>query len=286
MFNNELSKRFETYTGIKFESFYRKYRPKLVFHLNKYTKDSEISEDFADDAFTQTLLKIDKYDKEKSQIHTWIFKIAENLVKKDFKDKNRMTVFSIDKENDENLSTKSRITNSKDDTTDIETQFIVSKKAELIEKAIYSLPEKYKRVMIMRELMNKPYLEIAELCSKEINFNIRNQIHDLKSIAEYSKIVVKNTGKDILKIKLSDYSSNVIEYKIKPEGEITFPDLNAFNIAEVGSTDVFDITYHIPTNLSTIKSQILKGRQLIHDIVINEFKYIENFVDVEIDDFE
>ena len=90
-------------------------------------------------------------------------------------------------------------------------------KAELIEKAIYSLPEKYKRVMIMRELMNKPYLEIAELCSKEINFNMRNQRHDLKSIAEYSKIVVKNTGKDILKIKLSDYSSNVIEYKIKPE---------------------------------------------------------------------
>ena len=46
--DNELSKTFESVTGQRFEVFYRKYRPKLVWYLTRYTKDQEKAADFAE----------------------------------------------------------------------------------------------------------------------------------------------------------------------------------------------------------------------------------------------
>lgn len=214
---NELAKSFQTITGQKFEDFYHKYRPKLVWYLTKYTKDQEKAEDFADDAFTQALLKIENYDKEKSQIHTWVYKIGENLVKKDFKDRKRMVVFSLDKDNNDNLNLINIIPNSDiNDRHKFESDHILVKKAEIVKDAIFQLPEKYKRVMVMREIENRSYLEISELCTKEYPILLEKNKIEMPDPVDFLDLKIENKGNDYCYIDIEYNKNKKLQVKIEP----------------------------------------------------------------------
>ena len=282
MVNNELEAKFETVTGLNFISFYKKYRPKLVWYLTRYTRDQEIAEDFADDAFTQSLLKIDNYNSEKSQIHTWIYKIAENLVKKDFKDKKKMSVVSLDKENSENLNLINIIPNGQFEEINImEQDSILVKKAEIVKDAIFSLPEKYKKVMVLRELENRPYIDIAEICVKEIEMFLDGEEKILPAVVDFLDLVVENKSniESYVNVTYIDNVEKTIQFEIKPYKSFKISrDDNIENIIniEIESYGMTYVVYKTTTNLSTIKSQISKGRQLIQSMVSKKFKILED----------
>jgi len=276
-----LEDKFEQVTGLNFQIFYKKYRPKLVWYLTRYTRDQEIAEDFTDDAFTQSLLKIDNYNNEKSQIHTWIYKIAENLVKKDFKDKKKMSVVSLDKENSENLNLINIIPNGQfEETTIMEQDSIIIKKAEIVKDAIFSLPDKYKKVMILRELENRPYIDIAEICVKEIEFDLFQEQKDLPSAIDFLDLKIENfdTSKSYVNITYNEGVECTIQFEIKA-GETFFISKNGIeNVSslEIISNGQTKTLYRMTTNLSTIKSQISKGRQLIQSMVSKKFKILDD----------
>lgn len=183
---DNLSKDFETKTTLNFKKFYTEYKPKLIWYLTKFTKDPEISEDFAEEAFIQALLNIETYKRPEeggAQVNTWVYKIAENIVKKAHKDGNRLPTTSLDKKFDENVNLTNLIPH--DDGKHDEMEFnIFVRKAEIIKAAIYSLPkkdEKYQKVLIMRELDGMAYKEISE--TLDINLStIKSQIRKGRSI--------------------------------------------------------------------------------------------------------
>ena len=72
---NQLEIQFEERTGINFEKFYKNHKPKLMWYIAKYTKDTEVAEDHVEDAFIQALLNINTYkrpDEGGAQVNTWI----------------------------------------------------------------------------------------------------------------------------------------------------------------------------------------------------------------------
>ena len=276
---NELAKQFQQITGQKFDDFYHKYRPKLVWYLTKYTKDQEKAEDFADDAFTQALLKIGNYDREKSQIHTWVYKIGENLVKKDFKDRKRMAVFSLDRENSDNLNLINIIPNSDvHDKHQFETDHLIVKKAEIVRDAIFNLPEKYKKVMLMREIENRPYLEIAEMCTKEYPISMDRNKMEMPDPDEFLDLTLENKGKDTCYVNFVYNEDEQLQMVVKPGRTFKFnrSDIENISKVEIQSNDLVSGIYRTSTNLSTIKSQISKGRQLIQLMVKKKFKELED----------
>lgn len=183
---NELEENFEIRTGINFEQFYKNYKPKLMWYITRYTKDPEIAEDYVEDAFIQALLNIRTYKRPEeggAQVNTWIYKIAENIVKKAHKDRERLPTNSLDKEMAENFKLTNLI--PYDDGKNLTDEYnIFVKKANVIKETIYNLPEKdikYKRVLIMRELEGMAYKEISE----ELNINlstIKSQIKKGRNI--------------------------------------------------------------------------------------------------------
>ena len=277
-----LEERFEEVTGINFQSFYKKYKPKLVWYLTRYTRDQEIAEDFADDAFTQSLLKIDNYNSEKSQIHTWIYKIAENLVKKDFKDKKKMSVVSLDKENSENLNLINIIpSGSFEESNTMEQDSILIKKAEIVKDAIFNLPDKYKRVMILRELQNKPYIDIAEICVKDMKFELNGEGRELPSAIDFLDLTIENNSnsKSYVNITYTDDEKELtIQFDIKPFEKFFISKTEIENVShiEIEPMESGKVHYRMTTNLSTIKSQISKGRQLIQSMVSKKFKILDD----------
>lgn len=278
--NNRLSIEFEKITGQNFETFYYKHKPKLVWYLTRYTKNQELSEDFADDAFTQALLKINNYNSEKSQVHTWIYKIAENLVKKDFKDKKRMSIVSLDKDNsDTNLNLINIIPNA--DTNDeynIEQDEVILKKAEIVKDIIFKLPDKYKKVMILRELENRPYIEISELCTKDINIDINMGRMDMPNPHEFLDITLENKGEDYCFINFKYNEDDEIQMKIDPGKSFRLDknEINNINSIQLDSKSKVIGIYRTYTNLSTIKSQISKGRSIIRTMTKKKFKYLDD----------
>jgi RNA polymerase sigma-70 factor (ECF subfamily) len=126
-----------------------------------------------------------------------LFTIAKNKAFAINKKKNESPTFSFDKENSEGLSLKEVI--SIDVSDDID-KSIIQKKAEILKKYIFELPEKFKKVLIMRELDGCAYQEIAD---------------------------------------------------------------------------------ELELNLSTVKSQIKKGRERLQKMVRREFKLLENYYDVD-----
>ena len=162
MFDNELSKNFEKSTGIKFDTFYNKYRTKLVLYLYGYTKNREMAEDFANEAFIQALLKINTFIVGKASLQTWVYKIGENIVKKNHNDSKKLPIHYT--ENDtgymalDELDVSHKILRQEKE---------IVAKVSMVEEAITMLPEKYKEVMVLRELKKKSYNEIADICLEE-----------------------------------------------------------------------------------------------------------------------
>lgn len=280
MFNDSLSKKFEEVTGVKFSTFYHNHRPKLIWYLTKYTKDQDVSEDFADEAFMQALLKIDNFDPEKSQIHTWIYKIAENFVKKEYKESQRLNVLSIDKINDDNLSLSGIISDSLiDDENKHEDELIMQRKVELVKDAIQKLPNKYKQVMMLREIEGKAYLEIADICTKTYKINVDDNIINLQDPSDFIELELSSlTEKNTVTFKYIEHEIiDTIEFEINPHETVKF-DKSLFGTVlniEIVSYGQITGVYKTTTNLSTIKSQISKGRQLIQNMVSDKFREID-----------
>lgn len=183
---NELEKQFEERTGINFENFYKNYKPKLMWYISRYTKDPEIAEDHVEDAFIQALLNISTYkrpDEGGAQVNTWIYKIAENIVKKAHKDSERLPTNSLDKEMAENFNLSNLIPYDDGKRNNDEYNIYV-KKANVIKDTIYNLSEKdskYKKVLIMREIEGMAYKEISE--ELQINLStIKSQIKKGRTI--------------------------------------------------------------------------------------------------------
>ena len=273
MNNNELSTTFKEVTGEDFNEFYKVYRPKLVYYLTRYTKNQELSEDFADDAFTQALLKIKNFNREKAKIHTWVYKIGENLVIKDFNDKKKFTTVSIDKNNDDNLNMSNLL--SYDYDKKIEEELLIQKKTEIITEAIHNLPEKYRQVMEYRELKRMSYVAISEACIKKFNF-IVDGVKTLPNPNEFLDLRIDNNTNDICNVVLTINKEKIL-LEIK-QGEDFFIDneeISGVSNIDIISKSPIDIEYRAITNLATIKSQIRAGRELIRNMVKHKFAQID-----------
>ncbi len=197
---NQLSKDFEHRTKLNFQKFYKDYKPKLIWYLARYTKDAEIAEDHAEDAFIQALLNINTYKRPEeggAQVNTWVYKIAENIVKKAHKDKNKLPSTSLDKEFNENVNLTNLIPYNDGRENEHEYHVFV-RKAEIIKNAIYNLPNKdnkYKQVLIMRELEGMAYKDISKFL--DINLStIKSQIRKGRSIIR-KKVIKKLQDIDI-----------------------------------------------------------------------------------------
>ena len=201
---NELEIQFEERTGVNFKIFYKSYKTKLMWYIAKYTKDQEVAEDHVEDAFIQALLNISTYkrpDEGGAQVNTWIYKIAENIVKKAHKDSARIPTNSLDKEMAENFNLSNLIPYD-DGKRNNEEYNVFVKKANLIKETIYNLPEKdskYKTVLIMRELEGMAYKEISE----ELNINLST----IKSQIKKGRNIIK---KKVLK-KFQDIDHNGVD---------------------------------------------------------------------------
>lgn len=285
---NKYEKLFKEVTGYEFSRYYLENRPKLTYYLfNKFTKgDNDKASDFADQAFIQALEKIETYDSNKSKLITWLTKIAINLVIKDWKDNHKYNFISFERDTTEAPSIMN-ILHYEDNLEDSIKENENKKKCEIVYDVITGLQDKYKKVMVMRELNNMAYRDIAEAIKKDTKININGGRMKLDNPEDFYTLELNNIGNGELKVDFSSENGDVFTKIISSKDSLNITRNDIYWNRNM--TDLFYIdstltkttgVYTTTTNLSTIKSQIKKGRELIKKKVKKRFDMInENGVE-------
>lgn len=279
---NRYEKLFKEITGHNFESYYNEHYSAITWYITKsLTQDKDKSEDFVNQAFMQALEKIETYNKEKSSFKTWLTKIAINLVIKDWKDSHKYNVISFDRDTAE-VPSILNVLKSDDGSDYTEQEDENRKKCEIVYDVINNLPDKYKKVMMMRELEHMAYKDIADSIKKEIVVDLNQQKMVLENPEDFFSLDIHNTGDgnailqfdsecgnySYQKTILSNSSVNITRDDIEWDRGLN----DSFVINSTNTT--CDGMYITTTNLSTIKSQIKKGRELILRKVKKKFDII------------
>lgn len=146
-----------------FEHLVETYKDRLYFSALKMLKNREDAEDAVASAFAAAYRDHSKF-RGTSGVYTWLWRICFNLCWHHIH-KNRIKVFSLDEiiaDSAEGASKEFAHFVSRDQT---EKSYFRSMKVSWIRKsvrrAILSLPQKHRRVVILRDLMDYSYEEIA-----------------------------------------------------------------------------------------------------------------------------
>ncbi|MBV6398181.1 MAG: sigma-70 family RNA polymerase sigma factor [Ignavibacteria bacterium] len=136
-----------------------RYKDRLVNFLYRYTGSKDDSEDLAQDTFLKLYRSKHLY-REIAKFSTWFYTIAINLAKTNLRKKGRYNAISIsdidpDEEKDFELPASDQISPEDSANASIENVYI--------QNAINSLNEKFREVIILRDIQDLDYEEISKI---------------------------------------------------------------------------------------------------------------------------
>ena len=144
-----------------------------IFHLAyRMLNNKQEAEDAVQETFLRVYTNLHRYD-ENQKFSTWIFRIGTNLCID--KLRRRKNTYSLDAEMpDGEGNDYYAMLPSHEDTP--EKQVIVSETQEQIHRAIETLPEKYKSVVILRYLHDMSLQEISDVLDMPVT-TIKTRVH-------------------------------------------------------------------------------------------------------------
>lgn len=154
--DEELMLRFQNGDENSYSELVERYKNKLMNHIFYYMKDRESAEDIVQDTFVRVYLNKEKY-KEIAKVSTWIYTIAINLAKTALSRSGKMNSFSItgkDGENDYEI---------RDNHSSTDRDVLKNELSDIIMSSIDSLEEKFREIVMLRDIDEMSYEEIAAL---------------------------------------------------------------------------------------------------------------------------
>ena len=155
--DEELIERFQKGDDYSFDEIVNRYQDRLLNFVYRFLGRYDESEDVVQDTFIKVYRNKDAYQKI-ARFSTWIYTIAGNLAKTELRKRKRRKLFSLSRLGSENkeyeipstgLSPEERVEGVMQE--------------EEIQRAIQSLPEKFKTVIILRDIQELSYEEISKI---------------------------------------------------------------------------------------------------------------------------
>ncbi|MFO7810194.1 MAG: sigma-70 family RNA polymerase sigma factor [Candidatus Delongbacteria bacterium] len=154
--DEELMFRFQKGDENAYNEIVERFKNKLLNYIYYFMKDREAAEDIVQDTFIRVYLNKDKY-KEIAKVSTWIYTIAKNLAKTALSRASKMNSFSITgKEGENDYEIKDKHSSTDD-------PVIKNELNDIIMSRINNLEEKFREIVILRDIDEMSYEEIAAL---------------------------------------------------------------------------------------------------------------------------
>jgi RNA polymerase sigma factor (sigma-70 family) len=136
-----------------------KYHDAIYSFIFRMVHDREQVEDLTQEAFIKAFGSLKNFNEEFA-FSTWLYKIATNNCI-DYIRKRKFQMYSIDKPVESRDS--EYVFELPDDSYEADRDVIADQRSVLIRNAIDKLPEKYRRVILLRHTEEKSYEEIARM---------------------------------------------------------------------------------------------------------------------------
>lgn len=133
-------------TDLQKEKIYREYYSKVYGYIRSRINSTQDAEDLAANIFLKIYEKLDSFDETKASLSTWIFTIMRNALTDYFR------VRKVYEEVPETLS----------DDTSVEEEVCNAEMLETLAKAIESLDERERDIIVLRFYSGKTLREIAD----------------------------------------------------------------------------------------------------------------------------
>ncbi|MCL1859895.1 MAG: sigma-70 family RNA polymerase sigma factor [Oscillospiraceae bacterium] len=152
-----------------FEIIVKKYE-KMIYNLAIVkTHNRENAQDISQECFLRAYKMLRSY-KTDSAFSTWIYRICQNLIFDFYRKNKKIKTVSLSAPDlyDEDQNQKNKEKDIEDTDSEPAEQVIRAEKTEKIREIINSLPEDLKEIIILRDLNDISYAQIAEMLDIEI----------------------------------------------------------------------------------------------------------------------
>ena len=164
--DEELIKEFQDNETIEaYELLVKRFKDPLTNFVYRFVGDRDSSIDIVQDTMIKFYLNKDSY-KSFAKFSTWIYTIAGNLAKNELKRRKRRKIYSIDNTFDDDDSKKLQI----EDNSYFEPDRIADSniKSKIIQNALMKVKPVYREVVILRDIEEFSYEEIADVTGLSI----------------------------------------------------------------------------------------------------------------------
>ncbi len=142
-----------------FNELVKRYKDRLHNFLFRYTHNHQDCEDLVQETFLRVHKSKASYERI-AKFSTWMYTIALNLAKSMYKKKQKMQKVSIHKDSNDSEDFEMHI----EDPNVLPDQELHEKLClQRLEKALMSLPEDFREVVMLRDLQEMSYEEISEI---------------------------------------------------------------------------------------------------------------------------
>jgi RNA polymerase sigma-70 factor (ECF subfamily) len=175
-----------------FELLVVKYQQQLFSTLINITKDYNLAEEFVQEAFVKAFEKLDML-KNKEHFYAWIKRIAINNALMYF-DRNKRVV-DMEKEDDESSdSFFERLS----DYSNPEEELLTEEMKRYVRKFVDALPDKLRTVILLREVEDYSYEEIAEMLNIPIG-TVRSRLFNARQFIK-QRLIRQGLADEVSKV--------------------------------------------------------------------------------------
>lgn len=142
-----------------FDEIVKRYKDRLHNFLYRYTQNHQDCEDLVQETFLRVYRSRQSYERI-AKLSTWMYTIALNLAKSMYKKKQRMTLMSIHADPTDSESREFEI---EDSTIGQDVALHQKMSVAELEKALLKLNDDFRDVIVLRDIQQLSYEEIAEI---------------------------------------------------------------------------------------------------------------------------
>ena len=154
--DEELIGRFQNGDEQAYIELVNRYRDRLMSFVYRFINDSIVAEDIVQDTLVKLYTHKDYY-RNIAKFSTWIYTIAGNLAKTELRKNKRRKVTNLSEMGKDDWQYD--IPSDEDTAKKVHGQFI----GEQIQKAIQSLPDHFREVIILRDIQELSYEEVSSI---------------------------------------------------------------------------------------------------------------------------
>lgn len=145
-----------------FRELVRRYKNGIMTFLTRYTGDPGTAEDLAQETFVRVYKNLHRYDP-RARFSTWIFTIAGNLAKDEFKRRRRHPSISFEWQSSDRGDTSRPIPAIRDEHEGPGQVAVQAETGRRVQEALAKLDAPDREVLILRDIQGLKYEEIAEI---------------------------------------------------------------------------------------------------------------------------